>query len=148
MGGDPLGVAEDLRREGVLLTWPVPGLFEQRKVDHRRRIAHRTRVTVPVPGTANVTASLDDANSCDPGLRKAGPRHESREAATDDRDRYFVRQRRTVKGLDVAVVQEVGEWTSRLKVLVIPIRAQPFLPLVSILCPQRAPIDRDRGGGW
>ena len=49
----------------VLLRRHVAGLFEQRQVDHRRGVAHRARVAVPVPRAAEVAAALDDAHVVD-----------------------------------------------------------------------------------
>ena len=69
---DALAVREDLRAVHVLLRRHVPGLFQQRQVDHRRRVALRARIAVPVPGAAEVAALLDDAD-VDAGLAAAGP---------------------------------------------------------------------------
>jgi hypothetical protein len=55
------GVRVDLGRRHVLLALgTVAGLLEQRQVDHRRGVAHRARVAVPVPGATDVAAALDD----------------------------------------------------------------------------------------
>ena len=62
---DALAVLEDLGRVRVLLDRHVPGLFEQRHVDERRRVALRAGVAVPVPGAAEVAALLDDAHVVD-----------------------------------------------------------------------------------
>ena len=66
--GDPLGVPPDLRRHRVLLRRHVPRLLEERQVDHRRRVAHRAGVAVPVPHTAEVAAALDDPDVVDARL--------------------------------------------------------------------------------
>src|ERR1700709_729415 len=56
---DALAVREDLRRMRVFLGLHVRGLFEQRHVDQRSRVALRAGIPVPVPGTAEVAALLD-----------------------------------------------------------------------------------------
>jgi hypothetical protein len=57
---DPLAVREDLRAVHVLLGGHVPGLFQQRHVHHRRGVALRAGVPVPVPGAAEAAAGLHD----------------------------------------------------------------------------------------
>ncbi len=56
----------------------VPGLLEQRQVDHRRGVAHGAGVAVPVPGAADVAAALDDADALDAGLPAGGRRWRAR----------------------------------------------------------------------
>jgi hypothetical protein len=45
----------------VLLARHVARFFEQRHVDQRRRVALGAGIAVPVPGAAEVTALLDQA---------------------------------------------------------------------------------------
>jgi hypothetical protein len=108
------------------------------------RIAHRSRVPVPVPGAADVAASLDDADVRDAGLLQAGARHQPREAAADNHDHRFVEDGYPVDRLRITVLQEVRKATSRLQVLVVPVRSQPFLSLGAVLPPQFLPVD----SGW
>ena len=67
---DTLAVREDFRRMRVFLGRHVTGFFEQRHVDHRCRVALRARISVPVPGAAEVAALLDDADIADAGFRQ------------------------------------------------------------------------------
>jgi hypothetical protein len=67
---DALAVREDFRRMRIFLRRHVTGFFEQRHVDHRRRIALRARIPVPVPGAAEVAALLDDADILIPASDK------------------------------------------------------------------------------
>src|SRR6185312_8495699 len=67
---DALTVRQDFRRVRILLRRHVAGLFEQRHVDHRRRVALRARIPVPVPGAAEVAAFLDDPDISYTGLRQ------------------------------------------------------------------------------
>jgi hypothetical protein len=49
----------------VFLRRHVPGFFQQGHIDQRSRIALRAGISVPVPGTAEVAALLDDADILD-----------------------------------------------------------------------------------
>ena len=127
------GVAEDLGGQRVLLGGHVAGLLEQRQVDHRRGVAHGAGVAVPVPGAADVAAALDDAHVVDAGLLEPGAGDEAGEAAADDRHRHLVVQRLPLDPLDVGVVEEVGEATGRLEVLVVAVLAQALVALGPVL---------------
>ena len=145
---DPLRVLEDLRRERVLLRRHVPGLLEQRHVDHRRRVAHRARVAVPVPRAAEVAAALDDADVVDAGLLQPRAGDEAGEAAADDRDRDLVDARRALDRRDVRVVEEVGEPAGRLEVLVVAVGPQPLVALLAVLRVQRRRVDQQSPSSW
>jgi len=55
-------VFEDLGDVGVFLLRDVAELFEQRQVAIGFDIALRAGIAVPVPGAAEVSAGLDDAD--------------------------------------------------------------------------------------
>ena len=61
VAANPLRMLQQFRALGVLLPWDVPGLFEQRQVAVRLGVACQARIAVPVPGSAEVGAPLDDA---------------------------------------------------------------------------------------
>ena len=81
---DALGVLEDLGAVGVPLAGDVPGLLEQRHVDVRFDVALDARVAVPVPGTAEVAAVLDDPEVLDAVLREVGTGGQPPEPASQD----------------------------------------------------------------
>ena len=62
----------------------LPGLFQQRHVHHRRRVALRAGIPVPVPGAAEAAALLDDpdvdaaSRSRAPTTRRRTPRRRTR----------------------------------------------------------------------
>ena len=82
---DALAVREDFRRMRIFLRRHVAGFFEQRHVDHRRRIALRARIPVPVPRAAEIAALLDDADIPDAGFRQPRGRGEPGKAPADER---------------------------------------------------------------
>src|SRR5262249_24871299 len=110
----------------------VPGLFEQRQVDHRRGVAHGARVAVPVPRPAEVAAALDDANVVDTGLLPAGPRRHPGEPAADARHGALVADRRPPGTRHIRILDQVGEATGRLDVLVVAVRPEPLVALGAV----------------
>ena len=68
LAANPATMLQNLRAMSVFLGWHMSGFFEQRHVDHAGCIALRTRIAVPVPGAAEISAFLDDAVIRDPGL--------------------------------------------------------------------------------
>ena len=81
---DTLAVREDFRRMRVLLRRHVPGFLEQGHVDHRGGIALRARITVPVPGAAEVATLLDDPDVLHAGFRHPRRSGEPGKAAADE----------------------------------------------------------------
>src|SRR4029077_20548852 len=84
---------EDLGPVRVLLARHVPGLFEQRHVYERGRVALRSWIAIPVPGAAEVPALLDHAPVANTGLAEARSGHQTREAAADERESHVVASR-------------------------------------------------------
>ena len=136
MPADPLAVFEDLGCLRVLLAGHVPGLLEEREVDHRRRVAHRARVPVPVPGATEVAALLDDADVGDPGVLELGAGDEPGEATTDERHRHLIRERLAWCGLDVRVFDVVGVAAGHLDVLVVAVGPQALVALLVVPGPE------------
>ena len=87
----------------------VAGLFEQRHVDHRRGVALRAGIAVPVPGAAEVAALLDDAHIRDAGLDQPRAGYKAGEAAADEGEGDMVGLRRTLLERRVGVFGVVGE---------------------------------------
>jgi hypothetical protein len=139
--GDATGVLEDLGAVRVLLGRHVAGLFEQRQVDERRGVALRARVPVPVPGAADVAALLDQANLLDAGLPELRTRDEPGEAPADEGDEHVVEHGLARLGLDVRVVDEVGEGTGDLDVLLVAVGPKPLVALDPVLVEQRVAVD-------
>ena len=81
---------QNFRCVGVFFFRDVPGLLEQRQIDVRLDIALRARITVPVPGPAEVSALFDYADVLDASLAQTRARHQTTKAATDDQDSHIV----------------------------------------------------------
>ena len=142
--GDATAMIEDLRGVGVLLGGHVAGLFEQRQVDERGGVALGARISVPVPGAAEVAALLDDAYIVDAGLFQSGAGHQAGEPATDERNRHVVEQRVALDRRDVRVVQIRRELAGRLDVLLVAVGAQALVALFEVSGAQRVSVDPSR----
>ncbi len=140
--GDALAVPVDLGGLDVLRRRHVAGLFEQRQIDHGRGVAHRTRVPVPVPRTAEVAADLDDPHVVDPRLLQARADTQPGEAATDQRDGDLVEEWLAFGPLGVGIVEHRGEAARRFEVLVVAVVPQPLVAFLAVLDPQRVVIHR------
>ena len=140
---DPLGVLEDLRGMGVLLGRHVPGLLEQRHVDHRRGVALRARIPVPVPGPAEVAALLDDPDVLDAGFPQPGPGDQAGEPTADEGNGDVV-------GLRLPARHPVCRGPPRSartrpvsrQVLVVAVRAEALVPLLARTCARSASLSR------
>ncbi|MHC2243038.1 hypothetical protein ACVJH7_002345 [Bradyrhizobium elkanii] len=141
---DPLAVREDLGRMRVFLRRHVAGLFEQRHVDHRRRVALRAGIPVPVPGAAEIAALLDDADILDPGLGQPRRSGEPGEAAADEGEGDVVGLRRALNDRRVGIVEIMRELALDLEILVVAVGTQPLVAFLLIL--QAQPRLVDRGG--
>ena len=84
--GDRLDVLADLLTECVAILRDALHLLEHRHVAVRLDVAHHTRIAVPVPGAAEPTGSVDQADLPDADLAQLGTRHHTRHARADDRD--------------------------------------------------------------
>ncbi len=84
LGGQELGVPEDLRGAGIALGGHEAGLLEERQVDEGLDVAHAARIAVPVPGAPEVAGLLDDPDVGDPVLGEVDRREHSGEAAAHD----------------------------------------------------------------
>jgi hypothetical protein len=111
-------------------------VFQQGEVDHRRRVALRAGVAVPVPGAAEVTALLDDAD-IDAGLPQPGPRHQAGEPAAHADHGPVVGPGRPFGPWRVRIVEVVRELIGEPEVLVVAVRAEPLVPLLGVPAPQR-----------
>src|SRR5579885_211701 len=130
---DAPGVRQDFRRERIFLFGDVTGLFEQRQIDVRLDIALRARVAVPVPGPAEISALLDDANVLDSGLTQPRAREQAAEAAADDQHFDRIVERRPRKsGLNVGIVYIAAEVALDFDVLIGAVGADAFVALLAI----------------
>ena len=145
-GGDALGLAVDLGGRHVLLGGDVAGLLEQRQVDHGRRVAHGPGVAVPVPGTTDVAAALDEHHVVDPGLGQPGTGAQPGEAAADDGHVDLVVARLALGGLDVGIVEEVGVPAGGLDVLGPAVGPEALVALGPVLGPEVRAVRRCAGG--
>ena len=127
-GGDASGVGVDLGRTHVLRRRPGAGLLEQRQVDHGSRVAHGARVTVPVPDPANVTGLVNEPQVIHTGLTEPCTRNETGEPCADDQHLDVGVQWFALDNGGVGVLEQVGEATSRLEVLLVTVRTQALVP--------------------
>jgi len=124
-------MVEDLRAVHVFLGRHVPGLFQQRQVDHGRRVALRAGVAVPVPGAAEVAALLDDPD-VDPGFPQPRSRHQAGESAADAHHGPVVGPGRPLGPRGMGIVLVVRELVGQPEVLVVAVRAEPLVPLLGV----------------
>ena len=139
---DALAVREDFRRMRVLLRRHVAGFFEQRHVDHRRRIALRARIPVPVPGAAEVAALLDDADIPDAGFGQPRGGGEPGKAAADEGEGDVVGLRLARGDRRIGVVEIMRELPRDPEILVVAVGAQPLVALLQIFLAQPLLVDR------
>ena len=137
---DALAVREDLRAVHIFFRRHVPGLFQQRQVDHRRRVALRAGIPVPVPGAAEVTALLDDAD-VDAGFPQPRRGDQAGEPAADTHDGPVIGPRSPFGPWCVGIVEVVREFTGEAEVLVVAVRAEPLVPLLGVPAAQRVGVD-------
>ena len=80
-----LAVRKNLRRKCVTVGRHEAGFFEHRQVHVRLNVTHRARVTIPVPGAAEVAALFDDAEVVNAELAKIRCfKHSAETAANND----------------------------------------------------------------
>src|SRR5579871_3324331 len=111
---------EDLRRERVFLFRDVTGFFEEGQIDVGLDIALRARITIPVPGAAEIAAFFDDSDALDAGLAQTRAREQAAETAADDHYLDLVVQRSAGEaGIDIGIVDVAAEVTLHFDVLLI-----------------------------
>ena len=81
-----LAISEDLGRKRVAICRHEAGFFKHRQIHVRLNVTHRTGVTVPVPGAAEVAALFNDAEIVDTELAKVCCFEHAAETTTDDYD--------------------------------------------------------------
>ena len=121
----------------VQLRRHVPGLLEERHVDHRRGVALRAGIAVPVPGAAESAALLHDADIADAGFGQPGGGHQAGESAADERDRHVIAPGGTLDPLGVRVAEVATELTLQLDVLIVAVGPQALGPLEGVPAAQR-----------
>ena len=139
---DALAVREDFRRMRIFLRRHVAGFFEQRHVDHRRRIALRAGIPVPVPGAAEVAALLDDADIPDAGFRQPRGGGEPGKAAADEGEGDVVGLRIARGDRRIGIVEIMRELPRDAEILVVAVGAQPLVALLQIFLAQPLLVDR------
>jgi hypothetical protein len=144
---DPVTVLEDLWGMHVLLGGDVPRLLEQGQIDIRLDIALRPGVTVPVPGSAEVTTFLNDAKVAHAPFDEARRRDEPCEPTADDGDGDVLVERLPIHGGHVGVVEVVGERPGYFDVLRVAVGPDPLVPLEPVLLSQGFGIEVRHGCG-
>ncbi len=137
---------ENFRCVRVLLGRSVTGLFEQRHVHHRRGVALRAGITVPVPRAAEVAAFLDDAHVANARFDQPRTGHETGETAADERERDVIGLRRAFDERRVRIFEVVRELSRNAQVLLVAVGAQSLVAFLQVLCAQRVLVDLARGG--
>jgi hypothetical protein len=128
VAGQDLAVAEDLRGARVLLRRHVAGLLEQRQVDGGIHVAHAARVSVPVPGAAEVGRLVDDPEVRDPSADQVDGGQHAGPPAAQHHDVNVVRDRLAAEvGVGPRIPVE-GVFVEGL-VLAHPVVPEPLLPL-------------------
>src|SRR5580693_5180832 len=145
---DLVAVVEDLRRMREELTRHVPGLLQQRHVDHRGRVALRARVAVPVPGAAEAAALLHDPHVPQAGLPEPGAGHPPGEAAPDEGDRHVVAPGVALGPRRVRVIQQPAELALELQVLIVAVQPEPLVPLPRVPAAQINALGFDHGRSY
>ncbi|CAB4802073.1 unannotated protein [freshwater metagenome] len=79
-----LAVRKNLRRKRVTVGRHEASFFEHRQVHVGLNVTHRARVTIPVPGAAEVAALFDNAEVVDTELAKIRSFKHAAETAADD----------------------------------------------------------------
>ena len=138
---DAPAMREDLGRMRVFLRRHVPGFLEQRHVDHRRRIALRAGIAVPVPGAAEIAALLDDADIPDAGFRQPRGGGKPCKAAADEGEGDVVGFGIARGDRRIGIVEIMGELSLDLDVLVVAVGAQPLVALLHVLLAQLLLVD-------
>ena len=139
---DALAMREDFRRMRVFLRRHVAGFFEQRHIDHRRRIALRAGIPVPVPGAAEIAALLDDADIPDAGFGQPRGGGEPGKAAADEGKGDVVGLRIARRDRRIGIVEIMRELARDAEILVVAVRPQPLVALLEIFLPQPLLVDR------
>ena len=132
LAADAPALFEDFRGVGILLGRPVPGLFEQRHIDHRGGVALGAGVSVPVPGAAEVAALLDDADILDARLDQPRAGDQAGESSADEGEGDVVGFGLTLDEGRVGVLEIVGEGPFDPEVLVVAVGADSLVALGDI----------------
>ncbi len=139
---DRLAVREDLGGLGVLLLRHVPDLLQQREVHVRLDVARGAGIAVPVPGSAEVAALLDQADVVDARLAEPSAGEESAEAAADDQYLDLVGQRFPFERVHVRIVDVPFELSGDFDVLLVARVTQPLVAFLPVLLAQCIRIER------
>ena len=144
---DGPAVGEDLGRAAVLFVGDVADLLKQGQVDVGLDVAGGAGVAVPVPGAAEVAALLDHTDVFDAGFAQARAGQQAAESAADHSDVDVVSQGLSVEaGLDVRVIDEVGELAGDLEVLLVAVVAEALVALLAVLLAEGVGIEGAVGG--
>jgi len=142
---DRAAVRENFRRMRVLFFRDVVQLFEQWQINVCLDVALRARITVPIPGAAEIAAFLDDADVFDAGFAQSGGGEQSTEPTTDDDHFHFVVETRPLEtGGDVRVVQIAREIAFHLAILLVAIDAHSLVSFLAVPLAQGIGIESKR----
>ena len=129
---DPIAMGENFRAAGIFLGRHIARLFEQRQVDHRGRVATHPGIAVPIPGAADPTGLVDQANVIDPGLLEPGAYHQAGHPGADESEGDMIGNRiARYKGC-VRIGRHVLELAGEALILSVAIGAQALGALGSV----------------
>ena len=141
MPGDAVAVLQNLRGADVLLAGDVRGLLQEWQVDVGLHVTLRSRISVPVPGAAEVAALLNDAKVVDARLGEPCAGDQAGESAADDGHPDIVRQGSTVERVGVGILQVGRDRSRQFDVLGVPVRPKPFVALEPAFPAQRVRLE-------
>src|ERR1700733_5055398 len=141
---DAPAMSQNFWRVGIFLRRPVAGFLQERHIDHGRRIALRARVPIPVPGSPEIAALLNDAHVLHTRLNHTRASRQTREAAADECERHMISLGFALRDRRVRVVRETAlQW----QVLRIAVRTQALVALSLVFGEQSALVDFRLGLG-
>ncbi len=104
MTSDVLRVLHNFWGEGILMLWYVIELLKHRQVAVAFNVAHRSGITIPIPGSAEIPTAFDNANIGEAGLAEPSPHQQTAETTANNCDFNLVEERFPFHGLFVRVV--------------------------------------------
>ena len=143
-----LAVLQRLRRVGVLLLGNEARFLEHRQINVGFDIAGGTRVTIPVPGTAEATAFFDQREVINTRIFKPSRSEHTAKTAADYQHFHLLLNRLSIEaGCYVGIIDIAREISCDLDVLVVAVGSNPLVTLLTIFNPELIRIKGQVGFG-